>query len=116
FSFYFDGCVLPPCVIVEVGAVPHVSLLSSCASCCADVTPCVPLLFCFSSTHKSIRTVLCRIALDDGGTLAFFPFWHGETAAFLPTVGIPLSLDGFFEFLLPSAVCWLTRLHDARCA
>ncbi|KAF5216832.1 ATPase [Trypanosoma cruzi] len=33
FSFFCGWCVLPPCVIVEVVAVPHASLPSSCASC-----------------------------------------------------------------------------------
>ncbi|RNC33819.1 ATPase, partial [Trypanosoma cruzi] len=49
FCFCF-ACLLPPCVVVEVGAVPHLSLLSSCASCCVDVPPCAPL-FSFSNRH-----------------------------------------------------------------
>ncbi|RNC55445.1 ATPase, partial [Trypanosoma cruzi] len=71
FFCLFDGCGLPPpCVIVEVGAVLHVSLPSSSASCCVDdVPPCASLLFCYSSTHthKSSCTVLCKNALGDAG-------------------------------------------------
>ncbi|KAF5215088.1 ATPase [Trypanosoma cruzi] len=98
FLFYlFDGCVLPPCVIVEVGAVPHVSLPSSCASYCVDVPPCAPLLFCSSSKHTDIRyyTVLCRNALCDGGTLACIPCRNGEAAACVRAVVITVPSDGY---------------------
>ncbi|RNE97022.1 hypothetical protein TcG_12744, partial [Trypanosoma cruzi] len=99
FSFIlfvlFDGCVLPPCVSVDVGpyrmyrchpAVPLAVLM------------CLPvlLLFAASPSHADIRycTVLCRIALGDGGTLACIQWRDGEAAAFLSAVGITVPLDG----------------------
>ncbi|RNC60215.1 trans-sialidase, partial [Trypanosoma cruzi] len=119
FFFCVCGCVClpPPCIIVEVEAVPHVSLPSSCASCCADVLPCALLLFCSSSTHthKSICTVLCRNALGDGGAsncvsraemarpLRVCLRWDHGVIVWM-RVGRFLHLVG----------CRLTRLHDAR--
>ncbi|RNF07753.1 hypothetical protein TcG_10270, partial [Trypanosoma cruzi] len=49
--FFVDGCVLPPTVIFDVGAVPHVSLPSSCASCCVDVPSCAPPHFFLLFQH-----------------------------------------------------------------
>ncbi|RNC39898.1 hypothetical protein TcCL_NonESM10700, partial [Trypanosoma cruzi] len=90
-----DGCVLPPCVIVEVGpcrtyrchpAVPLAVLM------------CLPVLLLFSAppSHTEISdcTVLCRNALGDGGTLACIPCRDGEATACVPAVGITVPLDG----------------------
>ncbi|ESS55570.1 ATPase [Trypanosoma cruzi Dm28c] len=58
----FCGCeFFAPCVVVDVGAVPHLSLLSSCACCCVDVPPCAPLLFCSSSTETHTHILSCTV-------------------------------------------------------
>ncbi|RNC42156.1 ATPase [Trypanosoma cruzi] len=48
---FVDVSALPPCVIVDVGAVPLVPKPSSCSSCCVDLPPCALLLF--SSSHST---------------------------------------------------------------
>ncbi|RNC33008.1 ATPase, partial [Trypanosoma cruzi] len=53
FSFLFSGWACAATVRDCWGwAVPHVSLPSSCASCCVDVPPCASLCS-FSSTHAN---------------------------------------------------------------
>ncbi|RNC51874.1 trans-sialidase, partial [Trypanosoma cruzi] len=134
--FFVDRCVLPPCVIVEVGAVPHVPLPSSCASCCADdVPPCAPF-FSFSSLPANTRKYLHSALHDCFGNrraLACVPCWNDDVAARCPLCVKVLTALG--DILLSSlylhcrvrallGVCWrvtdgatmASSDDDSRCA
>ncbi|KAF5216677.1 hypothetical protein ECC02_005388 [Trypanosoma cruzi] len=123
FYFIFCGCVLPPCVIVEVGAVPHVSLPSSCASCRPDVPHCAPSFFSVSPAHTQTRKYLhsglheCSWRQWGVGLRPVLKWQHGCT---MPAVceGVACScghsLLVVFAFpWLGVARCVLTR--DGRC-
>ncbi|ESS61733.1 hypothetical protein TCDM_10653 [Trypanosoma cruzi Dm28c] len=112
--FLFDGCVPPPCVIVDVGAVPHVSLPSSCASCCADVPPCAPLLFCSSDTQTK---VFARCSA--GMLLATAGRWLASRADMARPLRVCLRWESRCHWMdvcgTPFALCWWPADAAARC-